>query len=132
MNQEFLELYNRELRLLFETAKEFAQEYPGVAERLGGLPADRTDPLIAGLLGGTAFLAARGKLKLKHEFGEFPSNLLEQLLPHHQAPLPSAILARNDAPFGEPKLKEGMRIPAGSYLEARFNERDKRVACRFR
>ena len=35
MNREFLELYNRELRILKESAKEFAEEFPGVAERLG-------------------------------------------------------------------------------------------------
>ena len=35
MNREFLELYNRELYLLEESAREFAEDYPGVAERLG-------------------------------------------------------------------------------------------------
>src|SRR4051812_10848778 len=112
MKQEFLDFYNRELRLLFETAKEFAEEYPGVAERLGGLTAERIDPMIGGLLEGAAFLAARVQLKLKHEFGEFTSNLLEQLVPQHQAPVPSAILVRIDPPFAEPKLKDGMRIEA--------------------
>ena len=37
MNREFLDLYNRELKILYERSKEFAEEYPGVAERLGGL-----------------------------------------------------------------------------------------------
>jgi hypothetical protein len=85
MHREFLDLYNRELRLLYEQAKEFAEEYPGVAERLGGLTQERMDPMIAGLLEGAAFLAARVQLKLKHEFPQFTSNLLEQLLPHHLA-----------------------------------------------
>src|SRR5437764_14807805 len=40
MDREFLDLYNRELLLLYEQAGEFAQEYPGIAERLGGLVAD--------------------------------------------------------------------------------------------
>ena len=56
MNQEFLDLYNRELKLLSEQAREFAVEYPGIAERLGGLLEDRVDPLIGGLLEGAAFL----------------------------------------------------------------------------
>ena len=34
MNREFLDLYNRELQLLNEQAREFADEYPGIAERL--------------------------------------------------------------------------------------------------
>ena len=77
MDREFLDLYNRELLLLHEQAREFAEEYPGIAERLGGLVAERSDPMIAGLLEGAAFLAARVQLKLKHEFPEFTSNLLE-------------------------------------------------------
>ena len=94
MNQEFLDLYNRELKLLNEQAREFAGEYPGIAERLGGLLEDRVDPLIGGLLEGAAFLAARVQLKLKHEFPEFTNNLLEQLVPHYLAPTPSAMLVK--------------------------------------
>ena len=30
MNREFLDLYNRELQLLNEQAREFAEEYPGI------------------------------------------------------------------------------------------------------
>ena len=55
MDREFLELYNRELRILKEQAKEFAEEYPGVAERLGGLLDNNMDPMMGGLLEGTAF-----------------------------------------------------------------------------
>ena len=50
MNKEFLDLYQRELQLLNEQAREFAGEYPGIAERLGGLLEDRMDPMIGGLL----------------------------------------------------------------------------------
>jgi len=41
--------------------------------------------LIGGLLEGTAFLAARVQLKLKHEFPEFTETCLEQLVPHYLA-----------------------------------------------
>ena len=75
MDREFLDLYNRELQLLHEQAREFAGEYPGIAERLGGLVTERMDPMVAGLLEGAAFLAARVQLKLKHEFPEFTGNL---------------------------------------------------------
>ena len=94
MNREFLDLYNRELQLLNEQAREFAEEYPGIAERLGGILEDRIDPLIGGLLEGAAFLAARVQLKLKHEFPEFTNNLLEQLVPHYLAPTPSMMLVK--------------------------------------
>ena len=131
MNREFLELYNRELKLFKESAAEFAEEFPGVAERLGGLTTDHMDPMIAGLFGGAAYLAARVQLKLKHEFPEFTNNLLDQLVPHYLAPTPSAMLVKIEPPFEEPNLKNGVKIDAGTFLEARYVEKDRRVACRF-
>src|SRR3569832_2788646 len=99
MNREFLDLYNRELQLLNEQAREFAEEYPGIAERLGGILEDRVEPMVGGLLEGAAFLAARVQLKLKHEFPEFTGNLLEQLVPHFLAPTPSAMLVSARPPY---------------------------------
>jgi type VI secretion system protein ImpG len=131
MNREFLEFYNRELALLREQASEFAQEYPGVAERLGGLMSDRVDPMIGGLLEGAAFLAARVQLKLKHEFAEFTTNLLDQLVPHYLAPTPSALLAQIQPKFGDPALREGRVIPRGAYLDAAYRELERNIACRF-
>ena len=112
MDREFLDLYNRELLLLHEQAREFAEEYPGIAERLGGLVAERTDPMIAGLLEGTAFLAARVQLKLKHEFPEFTNNLLEQLIPNYLAPTPSAMLAKVLPPYSDAKAAGRIFDPA--------------------
>ena len=132
MNREFLDLYNRELALLREHGAEFAAEYPGVAERLGGLIEDRTDPMISGLLEGAAFLAARVQLKLKHEFPEFTANLLEQLVPHYLAPTPSALLAKIGPLYADPGLREGHLIRRGSYLDATYRELDRQIACRFR
>ena len=132
MHREFLDLYNRELQLLYEQAREFAEEYPGIAERLGGLVADHMDPMVSGLLEGAAFLAARVQLKLKHEFPEFTSNLLEQLVPNYLAPTPSALLAQVRPPFGDPALRDGQTIPRGAYLDATYRERDRQIACRFR
>lgn len=131
MDQEFLDLYNRELHYLNDQAAEFAAEFPGIADRLGGLLADAQDPLIAGLLEGTAFLAARVQLKLKHEFHEFTSNYLDQILPNYLAPLPSALLARIEPPFTDPGLRDGVHIGVGSYLDATYVERDHRIACRY-
>jgi type VI secretion system protein ImpG len=132
MNREFLDLYNRELGILNEHARAFAQEFPGIAERLGGLVEDRSDPMIGGLLEGAAFLAARVQLKIKHEFPEFTANLLEQLVPNYLAPTPSVMLARFRAPYGDPALRDGRKIARGSILEATHAERERRVACRYR
>src|SRR3954471_21590410 len=129
MNREFLDLYNRELRVLYESAKEFAEEYAGVADRLGGLTRDRMDPMITGLLEGAAFLAARVQLKIKHEFPEFTGNLLEQLIPNYLSPTPSAMLAKVVPPYSDPKLREGYAIGRGSYLDATYRERGRQIAC---
>ena len=132
MNREFLDLYNRELQLLNEQAREFAEEYPGIAERLGGILEDRVDPMVSGLLEGAAFLAARVQLKLKHEFPEFTGNLLEQLVPHFLAPTPSAMIVQVVPTFGDKALHDGLTIPRHAYLDASFRERDRQIACRYR
>jgi type VI secretion system protein ImpG len=132
MDREFLDLYNRELQLLHEQAREFADEYPGIAERLGGLVTERMDPMVAGLLEGAAFLAARVQLKLKHEFPEFTGNLLEQLVPNYLAPTPSAMLAKIVPPYSDAALREGHLIARGAYLDATYRELDRQIACRYR
>jgi type VI secretion system protein ImpG len=132
MDREFLDLYNRELQLLNEQAREFADEYPGIAERLGGILEDRVDPMIGGLLEGAAFLAARVQLKLKHEFPEFTANLLDQLVPHYLAPTPSIMLVKVVPTFGDTALRDGHAIPRGSYLDASYRQLDRQLACRYR
>ena len=132
MNREFLDLFNQELGLLKEQAKEFAEEYPGIASRLGGLIEDRPDNMILGLLEGSAYLAARVQLKIKHEFPEFSNNLLQQLVPNYLAPTPSVMMARIVPPYGDPALREGWTIERGAYLDANYRERDRKVACRYR
>jgi type VI secretion system protein ImpG len=132
MDREFLDLYNRELSLLYEQAAEFAEQYPGIAERLGGLLRERTDPMIAGLLEGAAFLAARVQLKLQHEFPEFTNNLFEQLVPNYLAPTPSTMLVKAIPPYGDPALRTGKRVARGAYFDANYRERDRGISCRFR
>lgn len=132
MNREFLDLYNRELLLLNEQAAAFSEEYPEIAQRLGGLVGERADPMVAGLLEGSAFLAARVQLKLKHEFPEFTGNLLEQLLPEALAPTPSAAMMRFAPTYGDAALAEGRTIERHASVEALYTLRERPVACRFR
>lgn len=132
MNREFLDLYNRELLLLNEQAKEFAEEYPDIAQRLGGLVGDRADPMVTGLLEGNAFLAARVQLKMKHEFPELTGNLLEQLLPDALAPTPSAALMKFTPKFGDTALQEGRIIERHETVEATHIQHERAIACRFR
>ena len=132
MNREFLDLYNRELDLFYEQAAEFAVEYPGIAGSLGSLVKERTDPMVAGLLEGAAFLAARVQLKLKHEFPEFTNNLVEQLVPHYLAPTPSAMMVHIQPNYGDPGLRDGRVIARGAALEAMYAQGGRRIACKYR
>ena len=132
MNREFLNAYNRELGILYERAREFADEFPGIAERLGGLTEDRLDPGLAGLLEGAAFLAARVQMKIESEFSTFTSTLLDQLLPDYLAPTPSAMIVQAQPDFADKDLADGKRFEAGSYLDATYVERERRMTCRYR
>jgi type VI secretion system protein ImpG len=132
VKKAFRDSYNRELALLYERSAEFAKEYPGIADRLGGLVKENLDPAVAGLLEGSAFLAARVQLKMDEEFRTFSAELLNQIFPDSLAPTPSAILATANPPFENKDLVEGLRFDAGAYMDARFVDADQRVSCRFR
>jgi type VI secretion system protein ImpG len=133
MNREFWDLYDKELKLLNEQVRDYAAEFPGIAERLGGLTGDeRMDPGLIAILEGSAFLAARVQLKLKSEFSEFTTNLLDQLLPNFLAPTPSSLLVQATPPYENPLLLKGVTHKAGAYMDATYVERERRVACRYR
>lgn len=131
MKRAFLEAYNRELSLLYERSKDFAAEYPGIAERLGGLTQDNLDPAVAGLLEGSAFLAARVQLKIADEFETFTREMLDQLLPGYQAPTPSAMVVQAQPDFSDKDLEAGKTFPRGSYMDATYIEREERISCRY-
>lgn len=131
MKKAFRDAYERELNILYERSAEFAQEYPGLADRLGGVLRENIDPTIAGLLEGAAFLAARVQLKLDEEFRGFTRELLEQIFPDALAPFPSCMVVAAPPPRVPPGDGRPRLFPRGSYLDARFRDADKRVSCRF-
>ncbi len=131
MDQELLKFYDRELNILYDQGEEFSKQYPGKAKLLGLLLREHSDPMVAGLLQGVAFLAARVQLKLAHEFPEFTSQLIEQLVPHYLAPIPSVMMAKITPPFND-DLSKGRLIAAGSHVEASYYEFDKRITCDYR
>ena len=132
MKRAFREAYNRELALLKERARDFAADYPGIADRLGGLLEDNLDPAIGGLLEGAAFMAARVQQNLDDQFRTFTTEMLEHLLPGVLAPTPSAMLVRARVAQGGTQIDEGLHVPRHAYIDARYLDADKRVACRFR
>jgi type VI secretion system protein ImpG len=132
VKKAFRDAYNRELALLYERSAEFARDYPGIADRLGGLVKDNLDPAVAGLIEGTAFLAARVQLKMDEEFRTFSAELLNQVFPDALAPTPSAMVVKANVPFANKDLVKGLTFPAHAYMDARFVDADERVSCRFR
>lgn len=131
MKRAFREAYNRELALLKERTAEFAHDYPGLADRLGGLMEENLDPSVAGLLEGTAFLAARVQLKMQEEFRTFTRELLDQVFPDALVPTPSVMLVQARLPSEKAEAPERLTFAAGEYLDARFVDGDKRVSCRY-
>lgn len=132
MKKAFRDAYNRELALLYERSADFAKDYPGIADRLGGLVRENLDPAVAGLLEGTAFLAARVQLKMEEEFRTFSTELINQIFPEALSPTPSVMLVKANPPFENKDLVEGLHFDTGDYLDARFVDSDQRVSCRFR
>ena len=132
MKRAFRDIYNRELALLYERSAEFARDYPGIADRLGGLVRDNIDPAVAGLMEGTAFMSARVQLKIEEEFRTFTTELLNQIFPDAIAQTPSVMMVSANAPYENKDLVDGLRFDALSYMDARFVDADQRVSCRFR
>ncbi len=132
MKKAFRDAYNRELAILKERSAEFAADYPGIADRLGGLIEENLDPAIQGLLEGSAFLAARVQLNIEEQFRTFTAELLEQVFPDALAPTASAMLVRASPPFANGDIDNGLTFEPGDYLDARYMDADKRVSCRFR
>ncbi|MDO5705201.1 MAG: type VI secretion system baseplate subunit TssF [Paracoccus sp. (in: a-proteobacteria)] len=128
MKKSFRDTYERELDMLYEHSAEFARDYPGLADKLGGLLRDNIDPAVAGLLEGTAFMAARVQQKLDEEFRSFTTELLEQIFPDALAPVPSCMLVEASAAGRDP----ARHLPRGTPMDAPFREAGQRVQCRYR
>src|SRR5436190_21699300 len=94
MDPRLLQYYNLELQHLREMGAEFAQQFPKVAARLAMNGLEVADPYVERLLEGVGFLAARVQLKIDAEFPRFTQSLLEIVLPHYVAPIPSLLVAQ--------------------------------------
>ncbi len=132
MDREFLRFYNQELAILREQAAEFADDYPGIAERLGGLVGDAADPMISGPSRGRRVPGSPRPAQAQARVRRF----------HHEPHRPArAALSRADPflrsrpgakpKFGDPALRDGRTIEQGAVFEATYREAQRNVACRF-
>ncbi|KAF0812107.1 hypothetical protein IGB42_03384 [Andreprevotia sp. IGB-42] len=115
VNQRFLELYNQELRHVRETGREFAQQYPDIAGRLGDFEGI-SDPYVERLVEAFAFLTARIQLKQEAAFPQFTSQLLRCAYPNWGAPTPSMAIVAMNPSRAAAGLQDGYAIARGTRL----------------
>jgi len=109
----FKDYYQKELRLLRETAADFAISNPGLA---GMLKESSTDPDTERLLEGFAFLTANIHRELDEQFPTFLYSLAQIVCPDYLRPMPSVTVMEF-----KPKvsLNQTLRVPAGTYVDSR-------------
>lgn len=136
MDQRFLDYYKQELLHVRERGREFAEENPKIAARLGLDSFEKDalcpDPYVERLLEGFAFLAARVQLKIDAQFPEFTQHMLEFVYPHYLAPTPSMMVVKIQP---EPSCSEkGVAVARHTVLKSKLNpvERGEQTRCTYR
>lgn len=125
MSEKLIDLYERELAFVQQTAAEFARMHPAAASRLQ-LDTDTVDdPLVGRLMSGFAYMNARVQQKLSDDFPELTDAMLETLYPHYLRPIPSCAIVQFEP---EPDLDGITRIDADTLLET---EGFQGQTCRF-
>ena len=115
MSEKLIDLYERELAFVQQTASEFARMHPAAASRLQ-LDADTVDdPLVGRLLSGFAYMNARVQQKLSDDFPELTDAMLETLYPHYLRPIPSCAIVQFEP---ERDLDAITRVDTGTLLES--------------
>ncbi len=89
--------------------------------------------MIAGLLEGAAFLAARVQLKIKSEFPSSPRRCSTRLLPDYPRADPLGDLIGEGAALQRRQSEGRHALSArGAYVDAVYLEQQRRVSCRYR
>ncbi len=109
----FNRYFQTELNHLKDLGAEFAQLHPAVAPMLSGLS---TDPDVARLLEGVAFLTGLMQQKLDDDFPEIIHELFQLIWPHYLRPLPAASIVVF-AP--KPSLKQPVSVSKGVQLASK-------------
>lgn len=126
---DLLPHYERELTMLRQHARQFAESYPKIAGRLQMSGENVEDPHVERLIESFALLAARVHKKLDDEYPEFTDALLQVLYPHYLKPFPSCSIASFDVGVGAAQLTTAARIERGTMLNSRPI---KGLPCKFR
>lgn len=121
--------YEAELRLLHDSALEFARAYPEQAGMLNLNEVKDRDPYIERLLEGMAYLTAQIRQHIDDDIPEISETLLNQLWPHFLRPFPSASIVNFTPRIGQ--IQQTQLLKKGTVLLT-SPVGDERVICRFR
>ncbi len=121
--------FDAEMRLLQETAQEFARAYPEKAGMLNLQEVKDRDPYVERLLEGMAFLTAQVKQRIDDDVPEISEALLSHLWPHFLRPFPSLTIVQFSPRQGQ--LQQTQPLAKGTALLSPPVGED-RAICRFR
>jgi type VI secretion system protein ImpG len=130
--------FDREMRLLQETAQEFARAFPEKASQLNLLDLKDRDPYVERLLEGMAFLTAEVKQRIDDDLPEFAEALLGHIRPHFLRPFPSCCIMQFSPRPGQ--LQQTTVIDKNTSISSSTvtlpaqgtMTYDERIHCRFR
>ncbi|MCH9691873.1 MAG: type VI secretion system baseplate subunit TssF [Gammaproteobacteria bacterium] len=125
MNEKLIDLYEREMAYMQQTADEFSKLHPASAARLKLDTDTIDDPLVGRLFSGFAYMNARIQQKLSDEFPELTDAMLETLYPHYLRPIPSCAIIQFEP---EPDLDKITTVEAGTLLQSEIFQGQ---TCRF-
>jgi len=114
---ELFAQYERELVIMRQLCREYAERYPQVAAKLqlGGETCD--DPHVEHLIQSVALLYARVSKRLDDSYPQFTEALLNLLFPHFLRPFPSCAIVRFVPSANGVAVGTGT-IPRGTLLES--------------
>ncbi len=121
--------YEAELRLIQESAQEFARAHPEQAGMLNLNELRDRDPYIERLLEGMAYLSAQIRQHIDDDIPEISETLLHQLWPHFLRDYPSATIMAFTPRIGQ--LQQTQVLPRGTVMLTKAVGEDN-VICRFR
>ncbi|MCA0894669.1 type VI secretion system baseplate subunit TssF [Microbulbifer agarilyticus] len=126
MSEKLIDLYERELAFVQQSAGEFARLHPAAASRLQLDAETVDDPLVGRLLSGFAYMNARVQQKLSDDFPELTDAILETLYPHYLRPIPACAIVQFEP---EVDLDGVVRLESNLMLESQSFQGQ---TCRFR
>lgn len=129
LSEQFLALYNEELRYLRESGQQFAATHPQVAQHLGMHADGVLDPFVERLLEGTAFLSSRIQERLNNEQPEFALQMLSRLAPLWYTPLPSIATIAITPDLTSPQWHTQATLPKGSKVTMTDPSLNNKSAC---